>query len=51
MLDILEKNKDLITQKAYKVSKEAIAKLQENTSTKGTKIQEVAHIYSLKMMI
>ncbi|MHA4096156.1 type II toxin-antitoxin system antitoxin SocA domain-containing protein [Bacillus cereus] len=42
MLDILEKNKDLITQKAYKVSKEAIAKLQENISTKGTKIEEVA---------
>ncbi|PEV91942.1 hypothetical protein CN442_08895 [Bacillus thuringiensis] len=42
MLDTLEKNKDLITQKAYKVSKEAIAKLQENTSTKGTKIEEVA---------
>ncbi|MEB8942999.1 type II toxin-antitoxin system antitoxin SocA domain-containing protein [Bacillus cereus] len=46
MLDILERNKDLITQKAYRVSKEAIAKLQENedfTSTQITKIEEVAN--------
>ncbi|WCT67141.1 type II toxin-antitoxin system antitoxin SocA domain-containing protein [Bacillus cereus] len=46
MLDILERNKDLITQKAYRVSKEAIAKLQENddiTSTQTTKIEEVAN--------
>ncbi|MCU5331948.1 type II toxin-antitoxin system antitoxin SocA domain-containing protein [Bacillus wiedmannii] len=46
MLDILERNKDLITQKAYRVSKEAIAKLQENedfTSTQATKIEEVAN--------
>jgi uncharacterized phage-associated protein len=46
MLDILERNKDLITQKAYRVSKEAIAKLQENDdipSTQTTKIEEVAN--------
>ncbi len=46
MLDILERNKDLITQKAYRVSKEAIAKLQENddiSSTQTTKIEEVAN--------
>ncbi|MDA2384706.1 DUF4065 domain-containing protein [Bacillus cereus] len=46
MLYILERNKDLITQKAYRVSKEAIAKLQENDdipSTQTTKIEEVAN--------
>ncbi|AHX21623.1 type II toxin-antitoxin system antitoxin SocA domain-containing protein [Bacillus bombysepticus] len=46
MLDILERNKDLITQKAYRVSKEAIAKLQENDdipSTQTTKIEEAAN--------
>ncbi|MCQ6333167.1 MULTISPECIES: type II toxin-antitoxin system antitoxin SocA domain-containing protein [Bacillus cereus group] len=46
MLDILERNKDLITQKAYRVSKGAIAKLQENDdipSTQTTKIEEVAN--------
>lgn len=46
MLDILERNKDLITQKAYRVSKEAIAKLQENNdipSTQTKKIEEVAN--------
>ncbi|MEG7927928.1 DUF4065 domain-containing protein [Bacillus cereus] len=46
MLDILERNKDLITQKAYRVSKEAIAKLQENDdipTTQTTKIEEVAN--------
>ncbi|HDR6218674.1 TPA: DUF4065 domain-containing protein [Bacillus cereus] len=46
MLDILERNKDLITQKAYRVSKEAIVKLQENDdipSTQTTKIEEVAN--------
>ncbi|PFE48255.1 hypothetical protein CN317_09255 [Bacillus cereus] len=43
MLDILERNKDLITQKAYRVSKEAIAKLQENEDFTSTKIEEVAN--------
>ncbi|MEE6185062.1 type II toxin-antitoxin system antitoxin SocA domain-containing protein [Bacillus pretiosus] len=46
MLEILERNKDLITKKAYRVSKEAIAKLQENenfTSKQTTKIEDVAN--------
>ncbi|PFY95547.1 hypothetical protein COL75_28170 [Bacillus wiedmannii] len=46
MLDILERNKGLITQKAYRVSKEAIVKLQGNenfTSTQTTKIEAVAN--------